>query len=52
MSTGTAMFLWNRTTGALHLWADLGYNKDNDQFTYTPYQLRLPPSLAGPISGR
>ncbi|RKN35414.1 LamG-like jellyroll fold domain-containing protein [Micromonospora musae] len=39
MSTGTAMFLWNRTTGALHLWTDLGYNKDNDQFTYTPYQL-------------
>ncbi|MCW3845079.1 FG-GAP-like repeat-containing protein [Micromonospora yasonensis] len=34
-STGTAMFLWNRTTGALYLWSDISYNPDTAQFSYT-----------------
>ncbi|MFG1653765.1 LamG-like jellyroll fold domain-containing protein [Micromonospora sp. NPDC049275] len=34
-STGTAMFLWNKTTGALHLWSNLAYNQDTGQLTYT-----------------
>ncbi|MFC0007276.1 LamG-like jellyroll fold domain-containing protein [Micromonospora siamensis] len=33
-STGTAMFLWNRNTGALHLWSDLFYNQDTGQLAY------------------
>ncbi|MGC4817894.1 LamG-like jellyroll fold domain-containing protein [Micromonospora sp. DT63] len=33
--TGTAMFLRNRTTGALYLWSDLAYNEDTGQLTYT-----------------
>ncbi|MGC5023087.1 hypothetical protein, partial [Micromonospora sp. DT47] len=36
---GTAMFLWNPTTGALHLWTDLTLNPDTGQLTYTPYAL-------------
>lgn len=34
-TSGTAMFLWNRTTGALHLWTDLTANPDTAQLTYT-----------------
>lgn len=37
--TGTAMFLWNKTTGALHLWTNLTINPDTGQATYTPYNL-------------
>ncbi|KAB1932605.1 hypothetical protein F8271_25145 [Micromonospora sp. ALFpr18c] len=36
MSTGTAMFLWNKTTGALHLWSDLTFSEETGQLTYTP----------------
>ncbi|WP_156313243.1 LamG-like jellyroll fold domain-containing protein [Micromonospora sp. HK10] len=39
-STGTAMFLWNRGTGALHLWTGLSVDIDNAQLTYTPYTLK------------
>ncbi|MGC4820208.1 FG-GAP-like repeat-containing protein [Micromonospora sp. DT63] len=39
LSSGTAMFLWNSTTGALHLWTNLAYNQDTTQLTYTPYTL-------------
>ena len=35
--TSTAMFLWKRSTGALHLWTDIGIDIDNGQMTYTPY---------------
>ncbi|MEU8424364.1 LamG-like jellyroll fold domain-containing protein [Micromonospora sp. NPDC048835] len=34
-SSGAAMFLWNRTSGALHLWSDLAYNENTGQLTYT-----------------
>ncbi|MEH0983606.1 LamG-like jellyroll fold domain-containing protein [Micromonospora sp. CPCC 205556] len=37
LAGGTAMFLWNRTTGALHLWTNLTVNPDTAQLTYTPY---------------
>ncbi|MGC4820207.1 LamG-like jellyroll fold domain-containing protein [Micromonospora sp. DT63] len=39
LSSGTAMFLWNSSTGALHLWTNLAYNQDTTQLTYTPYTL-------------
>ncbi|MEH0983764.1 LamG-like jellyroll fold domain-containing protein [Micromonospora sp. CPCC 205556] len=38
LAGGTAMFLWNRTTGALHLWTGLAFD-GVDQLTYTPYLL-------------
>ncbi|MFI2664653.1 LamG-like jellyroll fold domain-containing protein [Micromonospora carbonacea] len=34
-SDGTAMLLWNRTTGALHLWTGLAFSQDTGQLTYT-----------------
>ncbi|MET8356596.1 LamG-like jellyroll fold domain-containing protein [Micromonospora sp. NPDC005171] len=34
-STGTSMFLWNRSTGALYLWSDIAFNPDTGQFSYT-----------------
>ncbi|MEV4826700.1 FG-GAP-like repeat-containing protein, partial [Micromonospora sp. NPDC049274] len=39
LTNGTAMFLWNHSTGALHLWTNLAYNQDTQQLTYTPYTL-------------
>ncbi|EEP71893.1 hypothetical protein MCAG_02220 [Micromonospora sp. ATCC 39149] len=39
LTTGTAMFLWNRTTGALHLWTDLTVDPGTGQLTYHPYAL-------------
>jgi hypothetical protein len=39
LTGGTAMFLWNSSTGALHLWTNLAYNQDTNQLTYTPYTL-------------
>jgi hypothetical protein len=40
-STGTGMFLWNKTTGALSLWTGLGFTTDNGDstLTYTPHTL-------------
>jgi hypothetical protein len=35
---GTAMYLWNRTTGALYLWTDLVFDGVN-QLTHTSYKL-------------
>ncbi|WP_229397947.1 LamG-like jellyroll fold domain-containing protein [Micromonospora okii] len=35
---GTAMYLWNRTTGALYLWTDLAFDGVN-QLTHTSYKL-------------
>ncbi|MEV4824521.1 LamG-like jellyroll fold domain-containing protein [Micromonospora sp. NPDC049274] len=37
--TGTAMFLWNRGTGALHLWTNLSVDIDNAQISYTPHTI-------------
>ncbi|MBQ1076822.1 VCBS repeat-containing protein [Micromonospora sp. C31] len=37
--TSTVMFLWKRSTGALHLWTDISIDIDNGQMTYTPYTL-------------
>ncbi|AVT32970.1 hypothetical protein C6361_29890 [Plantactinospora sp. BC1] len=39
-TTGTAMFLWERTTGALHLWTALAYDEGTGQLTYTGHKLR------------
>ncbi|MFI1192634.1 LamG-like jellyroll fold domain-containing protein, partial [Micromonospora sp. NPDC020750] len=39
LATGAAMFLWNRTTGALHLWTGLAVNPDTGELTYTPHAL-------------
>ncbi|SCL32396.1 hypothetical protein GA0074692_3304 [Micromonospora pallida] len=39
LSGGTAMFLWNRSTGALHLWTDLTFDEGTGQLTYTAYDL-------------
>jgi hypothetical protein len=30
----TDMFLWNRSTGALHLWSDLNFDVNNSTFSY------------------
>lgn len=38
LATGTAMFLWNRTTGALHLWTNLAFDGVN-KLTFTAYRL-------------
>ncbi|MGI5146827.1 FG-GAP-like repeat-containing protein [Plantactinospora sp. CA-294935] len=38
-TTGTAMFLWERTTGALHLWTALAYDENTGQLTYTAHTL-------------
>ncbi|MEV6692208.1 FG-GAP-like repeat-containing protein [Micromonospora sp. NPDC051196] len=39
-ATGTAMFLWERTTGALHLWTALAYDENTGQLTHTAHLLR------------
>ncbi len=39
LSGGTSMFLWNRHTGALHLWADLAMDLETGELSYTPYEL-------------
>ncbi|MEU8299696.1 LamG-like jellyroll fold domain-containing protein [Micromonospora sp. NPDC048909] len=33
-STGTAMFLWNRITGALYLWSDIAFSEETGQLSY------------------
>ncbi|GAB3809537.1 LamG-like jellyroll fold domain-containing protein [Micromonospora zhanjiangensis] len=38
-ASGTAMFLRNASTGALHLWTNLAYDMDSQTLTYTPYAL-------------
>ncbi|MFI6819839.1 hypothetical protein ACIBJE_02660 [Micromonospora sp. NPDC050187] len=39
LSGGTAMFLWNRTTGALHLWTELTFSQDTGQLDHTAFHL-------------
>ena len=40
LSTGTALFLWEASTGELDLWKDLSVNVDAGTITYTPFRLR------------
>jgi hypothetical protein len=40
MASGTAMFLFNKTTGALYLWTNLAHVPYSSYLTYTPYTLR------------
>lgn len=35
--SGTAMYLWDSSTGALYLWEDLAYNTSTGAFSYTQY---------------
>jgi len=37
LSSGTAMYLWDSSTGALYLWENLAYNMATGAFTYTQY---------------
>jgi hypothetical protein len=37
--SGTAMYLWDSTTGALYLWENLAYNMSTGAFTYTQYTI-------------
>jgi hypothetical protein len=37
LSSGTAMYLWDASTGALYLWENLAYNMTTGAFTYTQY---------------
>ncbi|WP_308194346.1 FG-GAP-like repeat-containing protein [Micromonospora salmantinae] len=39
-ATGSAMFLWERTTGALHLWTALAFDENTGQLTYDAQRLR------------
>jgi len=39
LPTGTAMFLWQRTSGALHLWTGLSIDAETGQLSYTAYSL-------------
>ncbi|MGW4498564.1 LamG-like jellyroll fold domain-containing protein [Micromonospora sp. NPDC004336] len=38
LTGSTAMFLWNRTTGALHLWTNLAFD-GNNLLTFSAYKL-------------
>ena len=46
----TAMFLWQKTTGQLHLWTDLAYDPSTQTLTYTPYQLSSAWNINQPIT--
>jgi len=35
MSTGTSLYLWQKTTGALYLWTNLAYSVDDWSIAYT-----------------
>ena len=37
LPSGTAMYLWDSSTGALYLWENLAYNMTTGAFTYTQY---------------
>jgi hypothetical protein len=37
LSSGTAMYLWNQSTGALYLWEHLAYDMTTGAFSYTQY---------------
>jgi hypothetical protein len=39
LNTGTAMFLWNKNTGALYLWTNLAHSTYTSTLTYTPYTI-------------
>jgi hypothetical protein len=40
VSSGTEMFLWNKTTGALYLWTNLSHSPSTDTLTHNWYLLR------------
>lgn len=40
VASGTAMFLWQPSTGALYLWTQLSYNVGTGALSYTGYTLR------------
>jgi hypothetical protein len=40
LATGTAMFLWKRSTGALYLWTGLSYTPGTYTLGYTGYALK------------
>ncbi|MEH0935072.1 FG-GAP-like repeat-containing protein, partial [Micromonospora psammae] len=42
LADGTAMFLWNRDTNALHLWTGLTATPESGQLTYTAHALTNP----------
>jgi hypothetical protein len=37
LASGTAMYLWNPSTGALYLWENLAYNVSGSDLSYTQY---------------
>lgn len=39
-TTGTGMFLWQPSTGALHLWTDLAFDVNYQTFSYTAHTIR------------
>ncbi|GAA4457865.1 LamG-like jellyroll fold domain-containing protein [Phytohabitans houttuyneae] len=39
-SDGASLFLWQRSTGALHLWTDLAFDVNAQTFSYTAHTLR------------
>jgi hypothetical protein len=51
---GTAMFLWNKTTGELDLWEGLSESTDTSgdhDITYTPFQIAAPSSTTTGAKG-
>lgn len=39
LPSGTAVSLWNPTTGALYLWEGVTFDNDSGRLSYTPYRL-------------
>jgi hypothetical protein len=39
VSSGTAMYLWDSSTGALYLWENLSYNMSTGALSYTQYTI-------------
>jgi hypothetical protein len=39
LSSGTAMYLWNKSTGALYLWTALAFNAAGSDLSYTSYTI-------------
>jgi hypothetical protein len=51
LSTGkTAMFLWQKSTGQLHLWNNLAYDPATQTLTYTPYLLSTTWNISQPVT--
>ncbi|MFG2251609.1 LamG-like jellyroll fold domain-containing protein [Streptomyces mirabilis] len=39
LSSGTALYLWNKSTGDLYLWEQLAYDATSGNLTYTSYKV-------------